>query len=146
MISKITFGTIKFMVETEINNHGLKGWKFKLTNGKRQHGYCDWSNSIIAISKHYIGTELFDELKDTVLHEIAHALAGPKNGHNHEWKMICSKIGASPERISNIAIYEDYKYSGWCPNCQKHLINRHRRTLGALCGVCKTPVQWIMKG
>ena len=44
-----------------------------------------------------------EELRDTVLHEVAHLLAGPRKGHGAEWKRICLKIGARPTRCPDMA-------------------------------------------
>jgi predicted SprT family Zn-dependent metalloprotease len=41
------------------------------------------------------------EFRDTVLHEIAHAIAGHKAGHGPAWKMVARMIGAKPQRCSN---------------------------------------------
>ena len=37
------------------------------------------------------------EAEETILHEIAHILAGCKNGHNHRWKEVCREIGGNAE-------------------------------------------------
>jgi len=37
-----------------------------------------------------------DEIRDTILHEIAHIKAGLANGHNHVWRMWCIRVGAKP--------------------------------------------------
>ena len=38
-----------------------------------------------------------DEVRDTILHEIAHALVGPGHGHDAVWKAKCVEVGAKPE-------------------------------------------------
>ena len=38
-----------------------------------------------------------EELRDTVLHEIAHAIAGISAGHGPEWKSVARRIGATPK-------------------------------------------------
>ena len=37
-----------------------------------------------------------EEIRDTVLHEIAHAIAGPEAGHGPLWKATARRIGATP--------------------------------------------------
>lgn len=37
-----------------------------------------------------------EDIKDTVLHEIAHAIVGGKHHHDCVWKACCNKIGCSP--------------------------------------------------
>ena len=41
--------------------------------------------------------ENFDQLSDTILHELAHLYVGIAEGHNDTWKSTASSIGASPE-------------------------------------------------
>lgn len=38
-----------------------------------------------------------EDIKDTVLHEIAHAIVGGKHHHNNVWKACCNKIGCKPQ-------------------------------------------------
>ena len=43
-----------------------------------------------------------EDIKNTILHEIAHAIAGGHNHHNEIWKRCACKLGARPERFSNV--------------------------------------------
>ncbi len=83
---------IKLMTE-----HGLieKGWSFDFDNSKRGFGYCNYRLTTIGLSKPL--TMLNDEVqvRDTILHEIAHALVGGYNNHNHIWKAKAIEIGCN---------------------------------------------------
>lgn len=61
-----------------------------------------------------------EDIKDTVLHEIAHALAHVKYGkgqhHNRNWKAIAKQIGCSANVRCSIGMYK-YKYVYECPVC-----------------------------
>lgn len=61
-----------------------------------------------------------DEIKDTVLHEVAHALCREKygKGHNHDiyWRIIAQSIGCNGERCANTGIVP-YKYIYKCSKC-----------------------------
>ena len=37
-----------------------------------------------------------EQIRDTVLHEIAHAIAGREAGHGLLWKVTARRIGATP--------------------------------------------------
>ena len=37
-----------------------------------------------------------EQIRDTVLHEIAHAIAGREAGHGPLWKVTARRIGATP--------------------------------------------------
>lgn len=62
------------------------------------------------------------EQKDTVLHEIAHALDFEERGtsdHGPRWKAIARRVGATPTRCgsSGLDFHErDYKYEIGCEN------------------------------
>jgi len=146
MIPRITENTIRYLVETNLMNHNLKnkGWSFKLlTTSKRQHGYCDYTNKVIAISKYYIGTEFFNELRDTVLHEIAHALT-PGEHHSKKWKNICLRLRIKPERVTYTILIER-KWLILCEQCG--IIGESHRKLKTknYCNKCKNDVFYIEK-
>ena len=105
-----------------LNQHGLHNWQFDYDRAKRRAGACFHRSQTITLSRHYVlhNTDKPDDIRDTILHEIAHALAGPGIGHGQEWKDICVRIGARPIR---------------CYDSQK--IAMPKESLQAACGVCQ---------
>jgi predicted SprT family Zn-dependent metalloprotease len=72
-----------------------------------------------------------DEVRDTILHEIAHALA-PGDGHGPKWRMTCLRIGARPKRCYDDASVVSLprrvaRYEMGCVACG-WWVGRHRRT------------------
>ncbi len=106
-----------------MQQHGLiqRGWVFELDNAKRRFGVCSYRQRSISISRPL--ASLNDELKvkDTILHEIAHALVGGGHGHNHIWKNKCIEIGAKPERCysSDETCTPKLRYYAICEPCGK---------------------------
>ena len=43
-----------------------------------------------------------DNIKDTVLHEIAHAIAGNHHHHDAVWKSCCIAVGCQPKRCKHV--------------------------------------------
>lgn len=92
------------MLEEELGAHGLVdlGWKGELDRARRRFGVCRMSDRVISVSRVLAELNSVDEVRDTILHEIAHALAwekyGENCGHDARWKEICVEIGARPER------------------------------------------------
>jgi predicted SprT family Zn-dependent metalloprotease len=98
----------KTLFETEMHQHGLvqRGWKHRFDEANKQFGSCQITKKIISLSRPLVVLNSEEEVRDTILHEIAHALAWERHGenchHDHRWKAICREIGARPE-----ATYDD---------------------------------------
>jgi len=126
-----------------MNKHGLQHWVFQFDRAKRRAGYCRYSRQTISLSEHFVLRNEKEEINDTVLHEIAHALAGKGNGHNGKWKAICKQVGATPRRCYGSHV--DMPKGEWradCPSCGKEY-TRHRNPGASFviycpkCGVCR---------
>ena len=79
-----------------MKEHGLVGWRFKIdTKTSRRRGCCKYATKTISVSEWYLGSDE-SMVRDTILHEIAHALLPPGNGHNHVWRDMARRIGAIP--------------------------------------------------
>lgn len=117
---------------TKMSDHGLiqQGWTFKFSNAKTQLGYCNATDKTITFSKQYSKID-DDEIIDTILHEIAHALDyiyNKKVSHGETWKKICREIGAKPERLANdVKFTPSKKYTMICEECGEYLGKRHKR-------------------
>ena len=72
-------------------------WKFKFDNAKRRFGCCYYSTKTISLSKSMANLNP-NEIKNTILHEIAHILTGIGNGHNDNCKSKCIELVLKPER------------------------------------------------
>src|SRR5271165_928788 len=88
-------------------------------------GLCAYARRTIELSTYFVERNGQEEILDTVLHEIAHALVGPGHGHDAVWKRKCVEIGARPARCGNAEMPEG-RWRASCRNCGRHF-NRHRR-------------------
>lgn len=79
-----------------LSKHNLPDWEFDTFKSLRCLGRCNSEAKLISLSVQLIthGSEAL--IKDTILHEIAHALT-PGEGHGPKWKMKASQIGATPK-------------------------------------------------
>lgn len=92
-----------------IEQHGLDkhGWRPRLLkkSAYRTYGQCRYRDRTLAINQTLCRVGKEEEVLDTMLHEIAHALAYHRHGeccrHDYRWKRICREIGASPTRLAN---------------------------------------------
>lgn len=101
---------------------GLFDWEINFSNRKRTLGHCNCSKKIISISNAYLKTNPFPIMKDTLLHEIAHALHYKKTGktnHGNDWKKIARDVGCKPIRCADLKEVNlpSAKYIGTCPCC-----------------------------
>ena len=92
------------MLRHEMGVHGLSalGWVAKMDDAKKRFGVCRMGPREISLSRPLVLLNPEEEVRDTILHEIAHALAWIRHrenfGHDWRWKKICEEIGARPER------------------------------------------------
>ena len=124
-----------------MSKHGLiaKGWTFKFDNAKRRFGYCAHYSKTIGLSKNLVFLNDEAQVKDTTLHEIAHALCNVNHGHDEVWKAKAREVGCRDERCygDNVTTPES-KYIAECKGCgTTH--KRHKRISGgriSSCGKC----------
>lgn len=122
-----------------VKEHLPPPWGFKFDRAVRRAGCCKHRKKLITLSEYFALNNSVEEVIDVVKHEIAHALAGPKHGHDAVWKAICIKIGAKPERCYDAKVVKmpTGKYVAICPKCSKeyHFHRRPTKT-GYMCGKC----------
>jgi predicted SprT family Zn-dependent metalloprotease len=105
-------------VELKTQHAELLNWVLvKNDRCVRRAGCANFSKLIIEISSLYINETTEENAKDTLLHEVAHALAGHKAGHGNEWKKIALQIGCTAQRCHTVNFgTEKAKAIGSC-NC-----------------------------
>lgn len=118
--------------------HGLRSWSFQFDRARRRAGATHFQKQLITLSPYFMENFSEAEVRDTILHEIAHALAGPGAGHGPKWKKICQEIGANPvARLKSNAAQHgvDSPWKGICPN--GHEFSRFRKpTRESSCSIC----------
>lgn len=117
-------------------------------NGVKYLGKCVYNSnkgnfytlkfSSIYFNSFYENGEL-NQIKDTVLHEVAHALTREIHGSNHRhdnfWKSIASKIGCLSEVTSKVNV-KPYKYVYECPRCHQKFYRLRRLNGNYYCTEC----------
>lgn len=116
--------------------HGIGDWTLAFDRAKRRAGMCRYDTRTISISRHL--TELHSEadVRDTLLHEIAHALVGPGQGHGPTWRKVARSLGCSAQRaLSPDVPTPEAPWVGTCPAGHEH--SRFRRPPGPrACRLC----------
>jgi predicted SprT family Zn-dependent metalloprotease len=117
-------------VKEEFARHGLVGWSFGYSRARRMLGVCRYNSRRIEISRFYAENNPEAHVRDTLLHEIAHALAGHSAGHGPAWQECARRLGAKPvacARGDDAAIaMPQGDWRAACPACGK-VYTRYRR-------------------
>lgn len=112
---------IETQAKALMNLHNVGHLTFGFDNGKRRIGATHFMAGVpvkITLSKHFAALLTPDEIRETVLHEIAHAIAGHKAGHGPAWKAAAIRVGAKPERCATaVTARPEAAVQGKCPNC-----------------------------
>ena len=96
-------------------------WNFGFDSGRRRAGLCSYTDKKITVSKYLSLVHSIDDVRQTLLHEIAHAVCGPKEGHSKKWLASAKRIGYRNETYTGDEIAKEYApYRGLCPNGHQH--------------------------
>ena len=128
---------IRALAEAKMAEHlDMNVWQFGFDSAKRRAGLCNYSESLITVSRYLVDIHTVDETMQVVLHEIAHALCGKEAGHTKVWLKVAKQIGYRAERFSGKEIAEETaKWIGTCPAGHQHY--RYRKPTRQLaCGLC----------
>lgn len=131
---------VEFLINKHLHN---EGWVYKPIKRKRCLGCCKYSKKEICITTAFAIKAEAKDLDDTILHEIAHALAGYDAKHGLLWKAIASKIGATPKACSEI-IFEKAPYNKTCENrCFMIPVFRRTNVNNRICNSCKGKILFV---
>lgn len=113
--------TAATLAESLMAHHGLTatGWTFKMDRATVRLGLCQFGPKVISLGAVYVESADEAAVRDTILHEIAHALVGAyiltptgsvvrdrqgrvtKIGHGWQWKIKAREIGCSGQRTGH---------------------------------------------
>ena len=82
-----------------MDRHGLSEWAFRFNAARRTLGLCKEKEKVIQLGRHHALHDDPSQVTDTILHEIAHALAGAKAGHGPAWREVAKRLGATPRAL-----------------------------------------------
>lgn len=133
-------GKAALMARELMDHHGLGHWGFEFDRARVRAGACHHRDRRITLSRGLTAIHDEDRVRDTLLHEIAHALVGPRHGHDEVWRRRALVIGSSGQRC--YLVDEPELPGRWQGRCLGgHVVHRHRRpTRVLLCGRCPRDV------
>ncbi|VGO22819.1 SprT family zinc-dependent metalloprotease [Pontiella sulfatireligans] len=118
-----------------VTGHGLKKWRFKFDHSTRRAGCCNYRDKTISIAFSLAQAGSDEDIRDTILHEIAHALVGKRHNHDAVWKAKAMEIGCTGERTHRLQ-FAPPRWSVTCENrCWTHTAQqRNSRLVCRKCG------------
>jgi predicted SprT family Zn-dependent metalloprotease len=127
---------VRVWADALIALHLDDSWTFAYDNAKRRAGLCDYTKRRISLSRYLAARYDDDTNHQTLLHEVAHALAGATAGHGPEWKRVAADLGyVGGATHHGETATELAPWVGTCPN--GHTVYRHRRaTRQTSCAAC----------
>jgi predicted SprT family Zn-dependent metalloprotease len=120
-----------------MREHGVSGmgWIFVwLPRSVGQFGVARFGPKEIGLSRPLTLLNDEKEVRDTILHEIAHVLAGSRAGHGPAWRRVALMIGCNGDR-QHVAKTPPAPKVGTCPSCGR-TTKRHRVRKALACGEC----------
>jgi predicted SprT family Zn-dependent metalloprotease len=135
-----------------MDQHGLREWGLAFDNAKTRAGVCRPSVRQLGLSRPLTQLHSDEEVRDTILHEIAHALVGTGHRHDGIWRAKAREIGCTGDRcVSSDAGQLSSDWTGRCP--AGHTFRRHRRPMRAMsCSACSPAfdpgalIEWTFRG
>ncbi|MGO1544689.1 MAG: SprT-like domain-containing protein [Gulosibacter sp.] len=101
-------------------------WSFVFDRAKTRAGKCNFDRREISVSRYLAEKHTDEQVRQTLLHEIAHAKVGAHEGHGLVWQLYAAEIGYVGGRTHQAEIADEFaKWVGVCPN--GHEIYRFRK-------------------
>ncbi len=102
------------MIQTHLPG---QGWRFEWDNAKARFGACHYTLRVISLSAPLTDHVTEEEMRDTVAHEVAHAIAGYTAAHGPLWKATARRLGATPQAKSKSSTLraQQAPWVGTCP-------------------------------
>lgn len=109
---------IRSYIRAKFLEHGLGDWQFTFINKRDFYGRCYCRYGVIVLSKYYTDRLSFEFTRQTILHEIAHAIIEENpilkdkltHGHDEVWHTTLESIGGDP------GLFDDHGIRIWFPD------------------------------
>ena len=101
-------------------------WELALDRARRRAGQTDHARRRLTLSRHLMSLYDEEQVRETILHEIAHARVGAHHGHDAVWAKEAIRLGATGRRLVDTrAPRLRGRWVGRCP--AGHEVDRMRR-------------------
>lgn len=108
------------MVVQAMDYFGLTDWNAEMNNSRTALGQCHFDDMRLEFSRLILPKVNHITRFDTILHEIAHAIAGKDAAHGPEWIAVAYEIGCTARPTVETHSYSvketNYSWIGVCPS------------------------------
>jgi len=132
-----------------MNQYGLNDVPLKISGGKTQLGKAQkveiFKNATvrcIKLSRHLVALNSETEVRQTMLHEIAHALVGAGHGHDAVWRRKAIEIGCDGKRLNKTAEMPKGRYQTTCCGKTRSVHRKGKRFYDYICPTCRQPLRF----
>lgn len=127
------------------NHNNLNDWTFLFNKRKNSFGLCSYNKKTIELSSYLVESMTDSAIRNTIIHEIAHALT-PGHGHDYTWVKKCIELGGDGKRCGDYTKFKDgqesqteifsriSKYTLTCPCCGKQVFLNRKPKRSYSCG------------
>lgn len=119
----------------------IPGWTFAFNRQRRTLGLCRYRERRIELSHYFAARGSLADAETTLIHEIAHALAGPNTAHGPRWQAQMRALGAEPVVRARVALsVDDYPWA---------IVHQDQGMLIWIAGRYRRPqrsAQWFLRG
>jgi predicted metal-dependent hydrolase len=121
--------------------HQLSQWSFQFDNATKRVGCCHYATRLLSLSYEFAKRAPDEEIRETILHEIAHALVGKTHGHDDVWRARALEIGCSGRRCHDL----QFTPPRYIVKCEQHcwVVTAERRRRGVVCKRCRGKVLYL---
>ena len=127
-----------------LDKYGLHDWKFSWNRGKRLAGLCNYQLKTVFLSTYMLTKNAveFNDIRNTLLHEIAHALT-PGHNHDHVWVQKALEIGCDGKRCHSLGQLDKacWKISCACGACKAERFRISSKIKHSICRHCKSKLK-----
>ena len=96
----------------------------------------------IKLSRHLVALNSETEIRQTMLHEIAHALVGAGHGHDAVWRRKAIEIGCDGKRLNKTAEMPKGRYQTTCCGKTRSVHRKGKRFYDYICPTCRQPLRF----
>lgn len=117
----------KQMAEGCMVQHGIYSWVVVFDNAKTRKGQTRFRQREMSLSAPLTEINPVEQVRNTILHEVAHILVGSGHGHDDVWRSKAIEIGCTGDTCTPTVNRLPSRYMLKCNHCSEIVAHYYRR-------------------